>query len=102
MVLSTIPHTNIALEVGGDSGDHEYELLDKYSQPYEVCEATPTKQEQEKPSSSSGYELTQCPAYVPVTHGNQPAETSMKGPPAANSPVKDSAASDLYETVSPN
>ena len=93
-------HTKAAQEVGGDSGDHEYEFIENYTQMYEVCEAPPSKQEYKNPSSSGGYELTQCPAYVPVTHGNKPAETSMKGPPAANSPIKDSAA-DLYENVSP-
>ena len=95
-------HTKEAQEVGGDSEDHEYEFIDNYSQLYEVCEATPSKQEYKNPSSSSGYKLTQCPAYVPVTHGNQPAEISMKRPPAANSPIKESAAADLYENVSPN
>ena len=60
--------------------DHEYEILDKYNQPYDevrIPEAPPPKQEQQQKSSSGDdYELTQCPAYVPVAttpgdHGNK-------------------------------
>ena len=50
--------------------DHEYEKLDKYNQIYDevrIPEAPPPKQEQQQKSSSGDdYELTQCPAYVPV------------------------------------
>ena len=79
VVLSDVTRHNTAQEVGGDSGDHEYELIDKYSKPrpYEIPEATPpAKQAQQKPSSTGAYEFTQCPAYAPVTHGNQPAVPS--------------------------
>ena len=54
----------------GAEDDHEYEMLDKYSQPYDevrIPETPPPKQEQQQMSSSGDdYELTQCPAYVPV------------------------------------
>ena len=67
---------------GAQELDHEYELIDKYSQPYEfrTREATPPKLEQQKPSSTGEYDFTnftQCPAYIPVTHGNQVAETAI-------------------------
>ena len=64
--------------------DHEYEVLDKYSQAYEdvqVSPAPPPKQEQQQSSSAGDYELTQCPAYVPVTHGNKQTETTLTQPP---------------------
>ena len=60
--------------------DHEYEILDKYSQPYDevqIPEAPPPQQEQQETSSPAAgdYELTQCPAYVPVAtndiHGKE-------------------------------
>ena len=64
--------------------DHEYEMLDKYSQAYEdvqVPPAPPPKQEQQQSSLAGDYELTQCPAYVPVTHGNKQTETTLTQPP---------------------
>ena len=65
--------------------DHEYEVLDKYNQAYEdirVPQAPPPKQEQQQSSSAGDrdYELTQCPAYVPVIHGSQETETSLMQP----------------------
>ena len=54
-------------------GDHEYEVLDKYSQPYVnvLIPITSLKSEQQMTSSAGDYEFTRCPAYVPVrsTHG---------------------------------
>ena len=53
--------------------DHEYEILDKYNQPYEDVKVPPPKPKAEaeavqlQPLSSTGdYEFTQCPAYVPM------------------------------------
>ena len=53
--------------------DHEYEILDKYNQPYEDVKVPPPKPKPEveavqlQPLSSAGdYEFTQCPAYVPM------------------------------------
>ena len=46
--------------------DHEYEMLDKYNQPYDevrIPEAPPPKEKQQQ---GDDYELTQCPAYIPV------------------------------------
>ena len=67
--------------------DHEYEILDKYSQPYEIPVAPPPKQEQHQkssPAAGGDYELTQCPAYVPVIttgiHGNRHNTSSRQHP----------------------
>ena len=64
--------------------DHEYEILEKY----EIPEAPPPKEEQQQISSPAGgdYELTQCPAYVPVAttagvHGKI-NDTSSNQPPS--------------------
>ena len=52
--------------------DREYEILDKYNQPYEDVRVPPLvkpKPEAEvvQPLSSTGdYEFSQCPAYIPV------------------------------------
>ncbi len=53
--------------------DHEYEILDKYSQPYE--DINPPAKPKPEPEAvqlqplplTGDYELTQCPAYVPIT-----------------------------------
>ena len=60
--------SRVSEEAEANDSDHEYEVLDKYSQPYEIPEASPTKQDQQQKSSPAGgdYELTECPAYVPV------------------------------------
>ena len=70
VMLSDISHvyTNKACE--DVEADHEYEVLDKYNQAYEsiqVSQAPPPKQEQQQSSPAGDYELTQCPAYDPVT-----------------------------------
>ena len=86
-----------AKEQEGTEGDHEYELLDKYSQPYDsvqIPETTPTKSEQQKTSSAGDYEFTHCLAYVPITHGNQQTETSLRS--------ADVDGMGEYEIVSPN
>ena len=84
VILSDITHTSKERHAD-DSVDvnNEYEVLDKYSQAYEeiqVSQAPPPKQEQQQSSSAGDYELTQCTAYVPVTHGNQLTETSLMQP----------------------
>ena len=76
-----------------------YELLDKYSQP-QIPETTPTKSEQQKTLSAGDYEFTHCPAYVPVTHGNQETETSLRQQPTTGSADDDGMGE--YEMVSPN
>ena len=75
-------------------GDHQYELLDKYSTRPQISETTPPKSEQQKTSSAGDYEFTHCPAYVPVTHGNQQTETSLRS--------ADVDGMGEYEIVSPN
>ena len=89
--LSTVS-TNKEREVYETTeADHEYEVLDKYNQAYEEVQAPPPKPElpvQPQPSSSAGdYDLTQCPAYVPVAttsiHGNtNKSDTSTSIQPA--------------------
>ena len=70
--------------------DHEYEILDKYNLPYDevrLSEAPPPKQEQQQQSSSADdYELTQCPAYVPIAttpgdHGDESTTSSTHDQP---------------------
>ena len=78
-------------EQEGTEVDHQYELLDKYSTQPQISETIPPKSEQQKTSSAGDYEFTHCPAYVPVTHGNQRTETSLR-----------SAGMGEYEIVSPN
>jgi hypothetical protein len=88
-----------------ETTDHEYEILDKFSQAatYEDIKVPPPakpKPEAEavqlKPLSSTGnYEFTQCPAYVSMAttsiHGNanKPAETPSTQPTAAQDDQKD-------------
>ena len=78
-------------EIKSIEADHEYEMLDKYNQAYEEIKVAsdpslapdPPKlpdQHRLPPSSAGGYDFTQCPAYVPIAHGNQQAETSLTQP----------------------
>ena len=49
--------------------DHEYEMLDKYSQAYEDIKVPPPKSEPadvQLQQSTGDYDYTQCPAYVSV------------------------------------
>ena len=85
VILSDITHTSNKERYAQETVDvnNEYEVLDKYNQAYEeiqVSQALPPEQEQQKSSSAGDYELSQCPAYVPVTHGNQLTETSLMQP----------------------
>ena len=86
VMLSDISHTSKEREAREDvEVDHEYEVLDKYNQAYEniqVPQAPPPKQEQQQSSSAGDYELTQCPAYVPVTITSN--ETSLVQPPTVH------------------
>ena len=89
MMLSSTIHTNKERQANENiEVDHEYEVLDKYTQAYEdvqVPQAPPPKQKQQQSSSSGDYELTQCSAYVPVTHSNWQTETSLIQPTTASS-----------------
>ena len=69
--LSPIATNNVSEDyetVIEDSTDHDYEMLDKYSQAHEELRvpATQPVQQQQPLSSIGDYNLTQCPAYVPV------------------------------------
>ena len=79
--MSNISHTSKEREAHESvEADHEYEVLDKYNQAYEdiqVSQVPPPKQEQQQSSSVGDYELTQCPAYVSVTHCNQQTQSSL-------------------------
>jgi hypothetical protein len=104
VVLSNLSPTREVYETV-DTADHEYEILDKFSQAatYEDIKIPlPTKPKSEaeavqlQPLSSTGnYEFTQCPAYVSVAttsiHGNtnKPAETPSTQPTAAQDDQKD-------------
>ena len=83
----------------GTEGGHEYELLDRYSQP-QIPETKAPKSEQQKTSSAGDYEFTHCPAYVPVTHGNQQTDTSLRQQATTGSADADCMGE--YEIVSPN
>ena len=105
VVLSNIDITqSIKEREAGTEGDHEYELLDKYSQLYEDIEipkTTPPKSGEQKSSSAGDYEFTHCPAYVPVTHGNQQADTTSSQPSASTGPsTEDKDGVGEYEVVS--
>ena len=84
-------------EQEGTEVGHEYELLDSQTQ---IFKTTPPKSEQQKTSSAGDYELTHCPAYVPVTHGNQQTETASRQQPTTGSANDDGMG--VYEIVSPN
>ena len=69
-------------------GDPEYEIPDKYRPAYDdVIILQPSLLNPKPPSSGGQYELTQCPAYVPVVHSNQPAESSPTQQPASSGDV---------------
>ena len=82
VMLNDLSPTNKEREVyEAIEANHEYEILDKYNQPYEDVKIPPPKPKPEteavqlQPLPSTGdYEFTQCPAYVPVAttsiHGN--------------------------------
>ena len=90
--LNDISHTSKEREAHESAEvDHEYEILDKYNQAYEEIQFPKAPPPKLNSSSAGDYELTQCPAYVPVTRGNHYAETSLTQPPAQNEGV--------YETV---
>ena len=82
VMLSDISHA--AREAHGNvEVDHEYDILDEYSQPYEnilVPQALHPEQEQQQSTSAGDYEFIQCPAYNPVIYGNQQTEASLTQP----------------------
>jgi hypothetical protein len=72
-------------------------MLDKYNPNYEEIKAVEplnlSDQRGVPPSSAGDYDITQCPAYIPVAHGNQEgqlAETSLIRP-ASTTATKDSS-----------
>ena len=85
MLLSDINKT--ACETKNGEAEHEYEMLDKYNQEYEEIKVIPRPQ----PTQQAGdqYDITQCPAYVPVAHGNQQTETSLVQPTDSTTATKD-------------
>ena len=104
VMLSDISHTtkerqdHVSVEA-----DHEYEILDKYSQAYEEIQAPqapPPKQEQQQLSSVGNYELTQCPAYIPVTYGNKQTGVSLMQPTTTGSTDEAAAAEDKGQGMS--
>ena len=71
VMLSGLSHTRREKETDDTGGgDHEYEILDKYSQTYDdvkLPDNSPTLKDKQSPSKSGGdYELIQCPAYISV------------------------------------
>ena len=68
VMLSDLSPTTKERDVYAETieADHEYEILDRYSQPqYDDVKVPPPKPEvQLQPSGD--YEFTQCPAYVPM------------------------------------
>ena len=102
MLSDLSPTTNEAREVYENiEADHEYEILDEYSQAtYDYIKLPPPAKPQPaeaeavqlQPMASTGdYVFTKCPAYVPVTttciHGNTTK-------PAAQNDQKDTDESD--------
>ena len=84
-------------EKSGENVDHEYEVLDQYSQPLSHANQAVTKDTNEQTKQLPGeYELTECPAYVPIAHGNQQDSSTQ------NMNHKDNQDNGTYETVSPN
>ena len=81
VMLSDLSHTRREKESDGTGEvDHEYEILDKYSQAYDDVKSpdkSPTMKDKQSPSQSGGdFELIQCPAYIPVgTAGIQSSES---------------------------
>ena len=91
--------------------DHEYEILDKYNKDYEDIPSLSTLPPNPASLLRADYELTKCPAYVPVTHGNRVVETTLTQPTSLSSPPQstahdqtdtreDTAAVRVYENVS--
>ena len=72
VMLSDLSHTRREKETEDSAEvDHEYEILDKYTQAYDdvkLPDNSPIVKDQQSSSQSGGdFELIQCPAYIPVT-----------------------------------
>ena len=88
-----------AYEIKSTEANHEYEMLDKYNQAYEEIKVVPRPpklpdQQGLPPSSTGDYDITQCPAYIPVVHGNQQGqqtETSLMQPAPDTTATKNSS-----------
>ena len=102
-MLSDIIHASKERDAS-ETVDHEYEALDKYSQPLSNVD-----QVTQEPNQLLGdYELTACPAYVPVAHGNQQDNStrveSASGEGKGQTTARDDQDNEVYEdiVVSPN
>ena len=87
-----------ANEIKSTEANHDYEMLDNYNQVYEEIKVVqppklPDQRGLPSPlSSASDYDITQCPAYVPIAHGNQQgqqAETSLMQPAPGTTATKE-------------
>ena len=69
MTLSNVLNTNEGNQPTDNvDDDHEYEIINLSQAP----------DPPQKPKQKVGeYQLTNCPAYVPVSHGSQQAETLL-------------------------
>ena len=81
-LLSDLSRPRVANEIIKNTGSEaDYEMLDNYNPDYEdikVVEPLSLPDRRGLPPSSVGdYNITQCPAYIPIAHGNQQAETSL-------------------------
>ena len=73
-MLSNIIHTGKERDTS-ENVDHEYEVLDKYSQPLSDVDLATLN-----PNQLLGdYELTACPAYVPVAGKGQTTDDRTRG-----------------------
>ena len=91
-----------ANEIKSTEADNHYEMLDNYNpwQAYkEIKVVQPAKLPDQQglpgpPSSAGDCDITQCPAYVPIAHGNQQgqqAETSLMQPAPGTTATIDSS-----------
>ena len=79
IMLSDLSHTRREKET--DDTNHEYELLEQYSQAVyadvKLLDNSPTVKDQRSSQSCGDFEFIQCPAYIPVaTTGIQSSERS--------------------------
>ena len=67
VMLNDIRQTDNVKE-SNENANNDYELLDKYSQ---AADAAEVRQNPQPKQQHGDYKLTQCLAYIPVTHGNK-------------------------------
>lgn len=73
VMLNDIRQTDSVKE-SNENANNDYELLDKYSQAADH-DAAEVRQNPQPKQQHGDYKLTQCLAYVPVTHGNKRSVT---------------------------